>query len=146
VQRVIRPYLLTNRIDKALIILDQAKPHMTQELKSTFAAINCELVFIPARLTGVLQPADVSWFKPLKASYRKRWTDWIMATENHRTTRFGNVAGPSYQQIITWILCCWEELDSLLVKNSYTHCGLNSTQYVDFEFNRLFHYYNNMNQ
>jgi hypothetical protein len=52
VQRVIRPYLLTNQIDKALIILDQAKPHITEELKSSFAAVNCDIVFIPARLTG----------------------------------------------------------------------------------------------
>jgi hypothetical protein len=47
---------------------------------------------------------------------------------------------------ITWILSCWEELDSALVKGSYAHCALNATEYVDFEFNHLFHYYNKMNK
>ncbi len=51
-QRVIRPYLLTNQIDKALIILDQAKQHITEELKSSFAAVNCYIVFIFGKADG----------------------------------------------------------------------------------------------
>ena len=35
-----------------------------------------DLETIPAGMTGIVQPADIGWFKLLKANYHRRWTDW----------------------------------------------------------------------
>jgi hypothetical protein len=69
-----------------------------------------------------------------------------MTSENHRRTKCGNLAGPGYEQVIDWVIRCWDELDPSIILNSYAHCGLNPTEYVQADFNHLFHYHHKMNK
>jgi hypothetical protein len=84
IERCLKPYFLTNKLKKGLMILDQGKCHLTKEFKTAVSDFNCEFLNIPPRLTGrfklknlsktnsiflnleILQPADVGWFKSLK--------------------------------------------------------------------------------
>ena len=91
VKRILRPYLEINMIEKPVIILDQARCHMTNQFVNALEARNAEIVFLPASLTSVLQPADVGWFKPLKEAYKVHWNYWFM-NEPKSFTRFGNIA------------------------------------------------------
>jgi hypothetical protein len=52
--RVVQPYLLTNNLKKALIIMDQATCHKKAQFLESLQKLNCEVIFIPARLTGIL--------------------------------------------------------------------------------------------
>ena len=42
---------------------------MTEEFKNALRELNIEFYYIPASLTSILQPADLSWFKSLKGDY-----------------------------------------------------------------------------
>ena len=53
VERVLKPYFLQNKISKSLLILDQAKCHLKNSFTNALENIGCDLIFIPARLTGI---------------------------------------------------------------------------------------------
>ena len=55
VERVLKPYFLVNKLKKGLIILDQAKCHLTNQFKIALTDLNLEYIYIPARLTGKWQ-------------------------------------------------------------------------------------------
>ena len=63
---------------KSVLILDNAPCHKTTKVKEKFRESLIDLMYIPPRMTGILQPADVSWFKTLKQEYHKRWTEWYL--------------------------------------------------------------------
>ena len=53
---------------------------------------------VPARMTGLVQPADVGWFKSIKASYHRSWTDWY-CNNDHAFTAAGNLKSPGYVNV-----------------------------------------------
>lgn len=82
-----------------MIFLDQATCHSSAETRRTFAKYNIRLNFIPKRMTGLLQPADVTWFSSMKNEYRRLWTQWMM-TSDHSYTASGNLRSPGYARVI----------------------------------------------
>lgn len=52
VDRILKPHLLKNQLKKSLIILDHARPHITSQFQNALKSINCEVIFIPPRLTS----------------------------------------------------------------------------------------------
>ena len=58
--------MLANKIKKILLILDQARPHKSNALNTYLISRGIRRHFIPANLTGVLQPADTHWFSGMK--------------------------------------------------------------------------------
>ena len=54
IERVLKPHLLKNQIKKALIVLDQARCHLTAEFKNSLNNAGFELIFIPTGLTGII--------------------------------------------------------------------------------------------
>ncbi len=53
-------------------------------------------------MTPLLQPADVSWMRPLKVAYFKKWNHWLVHAPKAFTAS-GNVKSPGYAKVITWI-------------------------------------------
>jgi hypothetical protein len=53
-----------------------------------------------------------------------------MQPENYQNTRYGLSAGPPLESIITWIIECWTNLDSEMIKASYITCGINPIDYA----------------
>jgi hypothetical protein len=68
----LKPYLLKKQIKKSLVILDQARCHLTADFKSNLAEIGCEYEYIPPSLTSNI----VGWFKKLKLSYKKDYSKY----------------------------------------------------------------------
>ncbi len=64
--------------DNVHLILDQAPCHKTKEFKDLASSVDCSLIFIPPRMTGLLQPPDVAWFAPIRKQYRKKWQHWFI--------------------------------------------------------------------
>ena len=65
-------------IDKSVILLDSAKCHNTKLVKEKLMECSIKKLQIPPRMTNLLQPADVCWFRPLKQSYHTLWNDWFL--------------------------------------------------------------------
>lgn len=56
------------------MLLDSATCHQTKKVSEFCLENNVFLLFIPPRLTNLLQPADVVWFAPIKRAYKKSGT------------------------------------------------------------------------
>ena len=83
------------------------------------------------KIKGILQPADVGWFKALKSQYRKLWLNWFLNDEKI-ITKHGNLAGPGYANISKWLLECWEKLDQASIIHSFQYCGITSETPHDY--------------
>ena len=72
IQRVLVPYKLAENLAELNLVLDQAPCHSTKKLvKESFVENKINPTLGPNRLTGLLQPGDISWMKPLKTAYQK---------------------------------------------------------------------------
>ena len=102
VQRVLAPHVHRCNQKDAQLYLDQAPPHKPLCVKNKFSENCVRLHFIPARLTSLLQPADVGWFHCVRNEYRIRWTKqgkkWYI--ESARAwTKQGNLKSPGYARV-----------------------------------------------
>ena len=71
VQRVIGPHLLRHNQKNALLFIESAPGHKPSGVKTKLNQFNTDLEMIPPRMTVLVQPADVRWFRSVKAVYKK---------------------------------------------------------------------------
>ena len=100
IQRILGPEVLSQNHKKSVLYLDNATCHTTVGVKSKLEEFNIQLQMVPARMTGLVQPADVGWFKSIKAGYYRSWTDWY-CNNDHAFTAAGNLKSPGYVNVIT---------------------------------------------
>ena len=102
-------------------------------------------------MTNILQPADVCWFRSIKAQFNTKWNEWII-NEDKTYTAHGNPRSPGYAEAINWLSEIWRNFDSNIIVKSFEctdiignrsmlHNGIRailnemSTQdYIDFDF------------
>jgi hypothetical protein len=70
---IVQPYKTGNQIKKSAILLDSARCHNTKSVKEKLDQLSIKKISVPPRMTNLLQPADVSWFRPLKQNYNRLW-------------------------------------------------------------------------
>ena len=76
VHRVIGPHVRRHDKQETLLYLDHAPPHRKALLTDSMIDYGITHRLIPSRMTNLVQPADVCWFKTIKAQYQRRWTNW----------------------------------------------------------------------
>ena len=59
-----------------VLIVDGSKTHLTRAVIEEAVKLGVHLVALPSHLTDVVQPLDLSVFKPFKAALKKRQHDW----------------------------------------------------------------------
>ncbi|GES77944.1 pogo transposable element with KRAB domain [Rhizophagus clarus] len=59
--------------EPAMIVYDSFCGHLKENVKTKFKQHNFHLTIIPAKLTSVCQPLDISINKPFKDNLRKKW-------------------------------------------------------------------------
>ena len=59
-----------------VLIADGSKTHLTRATIEDGVKLGVHLVALPSHLTDVVQPLDLSVFKPFKAAMKKRQRDW----------------------------------------------------------------------
>ena len=84
------------------------------------------VLYIPGRMTGLLQPADVGWFATVKKSYKRKWNDWFMNEERIFTMQ-NNAKAPSYNQCLKWLDDIWDNFNSDTLRRSFECCGIGNT-------------------
>lgn len=79
----VNPWLENNIIKKpVLLFVDGHKSHLTMDLSKFCSENQITLYALPPNTTHVLQPADVSVFKPLKSEWKKTIRIWQNTPEN----------------------------------------------------------------
>ncbi|CAF0794025.1 unnamed protein product [Brachionus calyciflorus] len=105
-RRVYQPHLDRNDVSDSVLIWDSAPCHKSKEIDTYTNLNSVKIKSIPPRLTNLLQPPDVCWFKSLK----QYWNDWYINGE-HSETAAGNLRSPGYVNLINWISEIWRNFD-----------------------------------
>lgn len=89
---------------------------------------NVFLKIIPAKMTGLLQPLDVSFNRGFQQSYNDRFNEYlskaINSTDSTTFTRSGNVKMPTYLQVSEWILEWSQKQSKEDIAKAFDVCGL----------------------
>ena len=130
-EKVLKPYMILNNLEHVNLFLDCAPCHCTANVKAAFSGANVDLIYVPKRLTNLLQPADIAWFRPLKSLYDNHWSDWLVNSEK-TFTKSNNMRSPGYAQIIEWVSSIWENFDQMIIQSSFDQAGITSNLIEDF--------------
>jgi len=99
VNRVLVPYMLKSGLKRACLHLDNSPIYKRTDFAQMLRANCIEPSFFPARMTSLLQPADVGWFRSLKAQYHSKWQNWYL-TAPKAFTKSHNLKSPGYAKVM----------------------------------------------
>jgi DDE superfamily endonuclease len=111
---------------KRFLIWDSFRCHLSTQTKTRLKDYNTIVGVIPGGCTKYIQPADVTWNKPLKDKLRQRYEDWMSEDLDKQYTKGGNLKAPSKSLLVDWILDAWDELPSHMIADSFKTCGINN--------------------
>nr|CAH7745332.1 unnamed protein product [Callosobruchus chinensis] len=85
---IFRPYLIEQKVERPVILfLDGHKTHLTIKLSELCSRLEMIIVNLYPNATRILQPADVSAFKPLKTGWLKAMVEWKRRYPNMQFTK-----------------------------------------------------------
>ncbi|KAH9126112.1 hypothetical protein AeMF1_003413 [Aphanomyces euteiches] len=108
-----------------LLVFDSAPSHLSRDVKAFLHSQDILFAVIPGGLTGYLQPADVSWFKPLKNALKVEIDAWKRSGDFVYTS--GNrVKAPELAVYGKWLKAAWTRVNPEIVVKSFQRCFLGS--------------------
>nr|CAH7742610.1 unnamed protein product [Callosobruchus chinensis] len=85
---IFHPYLIEQKVQRPVILfLGGHKTHLTIELSELCSRLEVIIVNLYPNATRILQPADVSAFKPLKTGWLKAMVEWKRRYPNMQFTK-----------------------------------------------------------
>ncbi|OWZ04346.1 DNA binding protein, partial [Phytophthora megakarya] len=119
-------YHFASRTDDepVLLIWDEFSAHWTDEVQEHAVLLNVHLVKVPARLTSVCQPADISWLRPLKQRLRKHWVIFLSQQLKYHaassSTAHFQLRPPSRGEAIAWATSAWKQLSISVITSGFS--------------------------
>lgn len=114
------------RKEHSLLAWDMFRSHLTSETKNHLNESNTATAVIPAGLTSLLQPLDVSLNKPFKDRLRHEWNQWMMEGEKTYTTG-GNMRAPSLDILCDFVIKSWDAVAAETMIKSFKKCGISNS-------------------
>lgn len=116
IKNILHPYIIEKGIKLPIILfLDGHKTHLTYEVCILCNELNIILIALYPNSTRILQPADVSAFKPLKNGWKKAVLEW------RRQNPFTKLGKEHFAPILNTALT---NLKSETVIKGFEACGL----------------------
>ena len=118
-ESVWKPKIALSKIfnQKSIIILDSARAHLTEAVKTEINNYSIPAV-IPGGLTKILQPIDLSVNKSFKDKLRMEWNKW-MKNGQHEFTPSGRTKRASLSEVCKWVSRSWNAIEINCVKNGF---------------------------
>ena len=126
IDSVISPYMVSQGYSKILLIIDKASCHKKLAESYDFIAKGIHVLYIPGRMAGLLQPAEVGWFATIKKAYKRKWNDWFKNEERIFTMQ-NDAKAPSYNECLKWLDDIWGNFNSDVLRRSFECCGIGNT-------------------
>jgi len=95
IRQILLLHMGRHKKQRILLHLDNSPVHKRKDIMEIFRANSIEVSYLPARMTSLLQPADVGWFRSLKSQYHKRWQVWYLNAPKAFTSQH-NLKSPGY--------------------------------------------------
>lgn len=109
--------------EPVLLLLDDFSAHWTEAAADHALDLNVYLLKVPPGLTSVCQPADVSWFGPMKRRLRDEWVQFLMQQlrvyDGRATDAPFQLQPPTRSDAIQWAFKAWATLGSKVVKSGF---------------------------
>lgn len=118
-----RPGALLNL--PSILCLDAFRGHLTDAVKKNIRGLNSELVVIPAGMTSVLQPLDVSVNKPFKTYVQEEYEKWL-CEPNKEMTPTGKIKRAAPQVVAHWISAAWKRIPAPIIEKSFKKCCISN--------------------
>ncbi|GES96510.1 pogo transposable element with KRAB domain [Rhizophagus clarus] len=99
--------------------------HLEESVKNKFKQHDFHLAVIPAGLTSICQPLDVSINKPFKDIMRKEWHEWI-CQGGAGETEAGNLKRARISDVCGWIKRSWDAISNQIIFNSFKKCAISN--------------------
>jgi hypothetical protein len=91
---------------RSMLYIDSATSHWSADFKNTMGKnFDSNVEIITAGMTPLIQTADVSWNKSVKASVRRQKMDFRVHHEDY--TKSGYLKKPSYECVTNCCLNAW---------------------------------------
>ena len=94
-------------------------------MKTKFKQHNFHLTVIPAGLTSLCQPLDISINKPFKDNLRKEWHEW-MVQGGAGVTAAGNLKRARISDVCGWVKRSWDTISNQIVFNFFKKCAISN--------------------
>jgi len=111
--------------EPAMMVYDSFRGHLEEDVKIKFKQHNFHLTVIPAGLTSVCQPLDVSINKPFKDNMRKEWHEW-MSQGGAGETAAGNLKRARISDVCKWVKHAWDAVSNEIIFNSFKKCAISN--------------------
>ena len=119
ISKCLSKWIDDNKVKKpVLVFVDGHKTHMTMKLSKNCHDNNIILYALPPNTTHLMQPADVSVFKPLKSEWAKTVHDWCSQPQNANTVLTKSSFCPLLKKVLS------KESLKESIKNGFRKCGL----------------------
>lgn len=109
-----------------LIVYDSFRGHLEESVKKKFHDNGFDLAVIPAGLTSICQPLDVTINKPFKDHLRKEWHLW-MIEGGAGITAAGNLRRAKLSDVCGWVKRAWEKIPDEMIIKSFKTCNISTS-------------------
>ena len=106
----------------SMLCLDAFHGHLTDAAREKIHSLASEFVVIPAGMTSVLQPLDVSIDKPFKGYVEEQYKKWFCES-NRELTPTGKIKLAARHIVANWVLTAWKTIEGLMLVKSFNCFG-----------------------
>ena len=115
--------------EPVLLLWDDFSDHWTDEVRSYASDLNVYLKKVPDGMTGLCQPADISWNRPFKQRLRSKWLRFPQDhIENHNSNAPFKMAAPERKEVILWVVEAWGALTPRVIASGFNRFAEAETQ------------------
>ena len=109
----------------SMLCLDAFRGHLTDAVREKIHSLASDLVVIPAGMTSVLQPLDVSINKPFKGYVQEQYEKWF-CEPNRELTPTGKIKRAAPHIVANWVSAAWKRIEGPMIVKSFKKCCISS--------------------
>jgi len=108
---------------KGLLVMDQFGAHKKESIITALEKVKTSVLFLPPRMTHMLQPLDVGINSVFKCALKVAWEDWFSNGKKEYTPK-GYRKRPSYQDLVNFVGAAIQKISPETIVRSFESCGI----------------------